>query len=348
MGARLLPRRQLPRPMIGAIALCICAIAACGCASSKSKKSGLASWDVRQKLGWKSDVPEPETPTRLVTTWTDTTLSRPGQPTKRGFGGRLVFFNQESEDPVRVEGQLVVYAFDETDRPSHETHPTRRYIFPAEQFARHESTNKLGPSYSIWLPWDEAGGEQRRISIIARFEPKEGPLLVGEQTRHLLPGSGTTMLAEASRGVPAPGAPPTPPLLSEIQQLSYNPAQPAAESSIVAASGVAPVPEKKKMTTATIAIPSRLATTMQQAPQSQRLAEMHTHFAGPVYPPSDGTPHRADVKSSIQPGQAQAPAASTPSIAAPRDPLGPSRGSLREKLPVPTTPDAPLIPDRAR
>ena len=61
-------------------------------------------------------------------------------------------------------------------------------MFPREQFARHESQSKLGPSYSVWIPWDEVGGAQKHISLIARFEPHEGPLVVGEHIRHLLPG----------------------------------------------------------------------------------------------------------------------------------------------------------------
>ena len=95
---------------------------------------------------------------------------------------------REKDDPVRVEGQLVVYAFDETDRAPHETQPTRRYIFPKDEFARHESDSKLGASYSVWLPWDEAGGPSKKISLIARFEPEGGPIVLGEQTRHMLPG----------------------------------------------------------------------------------------------------------------------------------------------------------------
>ena len=154
------------------------------------------SWDVRQAVDWKSNKPAPpQLPARLVCTWTDTVLNQAGQKSQRGFGGRIMFFGRKSEAPVRVDGQLVVYAFDETDRKAYETEPTRRYVFPREQFARHESPSKLGPSYSVWLPWDAADGAQKNISLIARFEPHGGPLIVGEQTRHLLPGA---VLADTS------------------------------------------------------------------------------------------------------------------------------------------------------
>jgi hypothetical protein len=172
-------------PLLGLIALAT----ATGCAGKASKsKWSYANWDVKKAVGMKPEKPEPELPERMVATWTDTTLSTAGQSAKRGFGGKLMFFKRDSEDPVRVEGNLVVYAFDETDRPDHETHPTRRYIFPMDEFIRHESESTLGPTYSFWLPWDEVGGQQRHISLIAKFEPKDGAVVIGEQTRHLLPG----------------------------------------------------------------------------------------------------------------------------------------------------------------
>jgi len=156
-----------------------------GCQSPQS-----ANWDLRRTLGLKSDKPEPpQMPTRVVSTWTDTILHQKGEKSQRGFGGRLSFFARESDEPVRVEGQLVVYAFDEANRAAHESHPTRRYVFPVEQFARHESDSQLGPSYSVWLPWGAVGGKQKNISLIVRFEPSEGPILMGEQTNHLLPGA---------------------------------------------------------------------------------------------------------------------------------------------------------------
>ena len=173
-------------------ALCLALVAAnVGC--SIGKKEGWKfsqSWDIRRAVGWKQDeIAPPQIPSRLVSTWTETTLNRTGETPQRGFGGRLLFFDEGSEDSIRVAGQLVVYAYDDSEREAHETQPTRRFVFPSEQFVRHESASKVGPSYSVWLPWDEVGGVQKQISLIARFEPQGGPLLVGEQTRHLLPGT---------------------------------------------------------------------------------------------------------------------------------------------------------------
>jgi hypothetical protein len=165
-------------------------VASVGCSSVGTSDWNLAkSLDVRRAMWWKSDQPDPQLPDRMVSTWTDTVLHKPGQKSKRGFGGRLVFFGRESDDPVCVDGQLVVYAYDEAVADERTAQPTRRFIFPREQFTRHYSEATLGPSYSVWLPWDEVGGERKNISLIARFEPHQGQLIAGEQTRHLLPGT---------------------------------------------------------------------------------------------------------------------------------------------------------------
>ncbi|NOY28609.1 MAG: hypothetical protein GXP28_00100 [Planctomycetes bacterium] len=181
-------------------------IASAGCSTGKSTSGKFAkNWDIRRAIGMQTDEPTPpQVPTRLISTWEDTVLSKQGQKPQRGFGGRLVFFNRESDEAIRVDGQLIVYAFDEADAELKNTQPTRRYVFPREQFARHESPSQIGPAYSVWLPWSELGGEQKNVSLIARFEPHKGPLIAGEQTKHLLPGT-SPMLAKSKDEPTFPG-----------------------------------------------------------------------------------------------------------------------------------------------
>jgi hypothetical protein len=142
------------------------------------------TWPFRDK-----DKPQQGTPVRMVGTWTDTVMTQAGQKPQRGFGGRVLFYEKDGKKPILVEGQLVVYAFDETNRQPTDNKPTRRYVFPADQMPIHMSKCEMGASYSFWLPWDEAGGPKTEVSLICRFEPKGGAVVTGEQTKHLLPGS---------------------------------------------------------------------------------------------------------------------------------------------------------------
>jgi hypothetical protein len=224
-----------------------------GCASTKKSWKYARNGDFKRAVGLKSTKPvPPEIPNRIVSTWTDTVLRRSDKAPQRGFGGRLMFFMPDSADPVRVDGQLVVYAFDETDREKHVTHPNRKYVFPREEFARHESESQLGPSYSVWLPWDEVGGTMKQVSLIAKFEPHGGTYVMGEQTKHLLPG-----LDEPSSEhlVSADGVGPV-----EVAQHTEGPvvksvvARTSAEAPIVVPAGSH---SSKDISTTTIALPKK-------------------------------------------------------------------------------------------
>ena len=101
-------------------------------------------------------------------------MTQTGKTPQRGFGGRVMFYGKDGNDPILVDGQFVVYAFDETNREPTDNKPTRRYVFPPDQVAIRMSKSELGAGYSFWLPWDEVGGPQTNISLICRFEPKKG------------------------------------------------------------------------------------------------------------------------------------------------------------------------------
>lgn len=132
---------------------------------------------------------EVQAPDRVVAVWVDTIKYTQGETPTRGFGGKLMFYHGKEEKPVKVDGDLVIYAFDEDGRKPTDPRPTRKYVFRAEQFKEHHKPDpKLGDSYHFFLPWDNVGGYQKKISMIVRFQPKLGAVVVGEQTKHMLPG----------------------------------------------------------------------------------------------------------------------------------------------------------------
>lgn len=158
-----------------------------GCAKMSWKPSKMFSLDNTWPFHDKNE-PREGMPYRITCTWTDTVMSQPGKPSQRGFGGRIMFYEANEKDPIKVDGQLIVYAFDETDREPTDNKPTRRYVFPPEQVPLHMSKTEIGASYSFFLPWDEAGGPRTEVSLICRFEPKGGAVIGSEQTRQVLPG----------------------------------------------------------------------------------------------------------------------------------------------------------------
>jgi len=131
-------------------------------------------------------------PEKLLAVWSDSVLHQPGLPGVRGFGGRIYFYQTEGADPVKVDGALAVYVFDADQLDPYNQKPLRKFAFTADQFQDHFSSTTLGPSYSVWLPWDEVGGQARKLSLIARFEGRAGGTALSDPVIKLLPGLSKT------------------------------------------------------------------------------------------------------------------------------------------------------------
>lgn len=127
-------------------------------------------------------------PDRILPVWTDSVLHQPSQPGVRGFGGRVYFYGKENTDPVEVDGNFAVYVFDADDNTPSDQKPLRKYVFTADQFKTHMSKTSMGPSYSVWIPWGEVGGPPRRLSLISRFEGRDGGTTISDPTIKMLPG----------------------------------------------------------------------------------------------------------------------------------------------------------------
>ena len=248
---------------------------------------GCQQFDMRRRIPWKPEPHETASqPKKIVAVWADAVQHQPEKAPVRGFGGRIIFYGENSKQPVKVDGELVVYAFDDSNPQA----PKRRYVFPAEQLPEFYSESVLGPSYSVWLPWDEAGGPRKEVSLIVRFKPKEGAMVVAESTRQLLPGldpgampatqiavvpatathaggtgfqaTGYAQTVAYQQAIPGEGNP-YPPGSGDMPQI-----MPTSAATPIAASD-----STRRMATATITLPTSLSERMQLA--QQQAAQQH-------------------------------------------------------------------------
>ena len=159
----------------------LCLLICCsGCQSLTTTKQWNWPWDSKNKA--------PEVPDRILPIWTDTIMHQPGKPGIRGFGGRVYFYAGEESQAVEVDGGLVVYVFDSDKMDPHSPSPEKKYVFTPEHMKNHMSEAPLGKSYSIWLPWDEVGGESRSLTLVARFEGAKGGVVLSQPAVKFLPG----------------------------------------------------------------------------------------------------------------------------------------------------------------
>ncbi|MEL7499635.1 MAG: hypothetical protein AAFN77_18675 [Planctomycetota bacterium] len=148
----------------------------------------------REKTG--KEMGEPIT---MAAIWKDTTYTEPGKPQKRGFGGRIFFYDAESNS-VPAEGELVIYGFDGESGDSNR--PDKKFIFKADKFQEHFSESALGGSYSVWIPWDDVGGFRKSVTLIPIFKTEDDRVIQTGQSINVLPGDEPASTVEATNSLP--------------------------------------------------------------------------------------------------------------------------------------------------
>lgn len=213
--------------MIRSLSLIVLALAAGGCAGAD--KGG----NLSERFSWLNREPKPQQPNSIVLVWTDTVLNTAGQAPVRGFGGRVMFFDQPGGDQIPVSGKLVIYAYDESDGGAVTIVPDREFVFTSVQLKELYGKTDLGPSYSVWIPWDKVGGQRKQISLLARFESDSGAVTISEMSRHLLPGIAPELTAEQQKRPPRGGEQQPSAVQASYDQSGQGAAEPAISQSVV-------------------------------------------------------------------------------------------------------------------
>ncbi|QDV64972.1 hypothetical protein Pan14r_26770 [Crateriforma conspicua] len=194
---------------------------------------------------------KPVTPEVVMPIWTDTVLHQPGKPGVRGFGGRVFFYEQEGGEPIKVDGSLTVYVFDGEQLDVQQAKPLRKFVFTPEQLAKHHSKSDLGDSYSVWIPWEKVGGPSKALSLITRFDGRNGGTAISDASNKLLPGI-SPALANKSSEPPENAQAPSP-----VRQVSFE--TETLQGTDVSANGNATAStgdREAKMKTYSLALPS--------------------------------------------------------------------------------------------
>ena len=139
---------------------------------------------------------------RSVAVWSPAARVVNGVP-ERGFAARVTFFGTDQKKGVKVDGDIVVYAFDEyLGRSAGNNAPDKTYPFLAEDLKQLQShSKKLGYSYSLWVPWDNEGpeGERKTVSLMVKLVPKNGNSFLSGQAKCVLPGKEPSLIAKHSQ-----------------------------------------------------------------------------------------------------------------------------------------------------
>ena len=124
----------------------------------------------------------------MAAIWKDSVFEKPGSASVRGFGARIFFYDVDNQ-AVKADGELLVYGFDDSNElKADNSKADRKYVFQADKFQSHFSETDLGPSYSVWIPWEKVGGFRKTITLIPVFKTADGRVLKSGQSMNVLPG----------------------------------------------------------------------------------------------------------------------------------------------------------------
>ncbi len=125
-------------------------------------------------------------PVTMAVIWKEAAIEPAASMPIRGFTGRIYFYDQ-NDNPMKVDGELVVYGFDDNKDQSGNI-PDRKYVFPAEKFATHYSESHLGHSYSVWIPWEKHDNIRKSISLVPIFKTADNRIIEGTKGVLMLSG----------------------------------------------------------------------------------------------------------------------------------------------------------------
>jgi len=139
-----------------------------------------------------------------------------GLPT-RGFAGQILFFVKGQPEPVRINGDVRIYVFDDQGTEEEQSRPLHEFNFPADAWNTYLSRTNLGPAYQLFIPYTRKGGNYSNCSLRIRMSAEGRSPIYSKLASITLPGR-KTAAANASTATTV-AAPPSP-AKGELQLLT--------------------------------------------------------------------------------------------------------------------------------
>jgi hypothetical protein len=217
-----------------------------------------SSWNPVEVLtGDKKKKAEEAEAVNVTAIWKDSTFEKPGSPSVKGFGGRFFFYDKDS-NPVKVEGELIVYGFDDSKEDDSKQGPDKKFVFRESEFQSHYSDSGLGHSYSVWIPWEKVGGTRKMITLIPVFRRSDGTIMKCGQSTSVLPGKEPVQVAADTQNLPYKYLGASSALVSQGGTQSAS-AKPTSEPGVQQAGFVGSETTRPGIKTSTINVPPNMA-----------------------------------------------------------------------------------------
>ncbi|MEX0717254.1 MAG: hypothetical protein WD066_11740 [Planctomycetaceae bacterium] len=111
-----------------------------------------------------------------------------GLPT-RGFAGQILFFTAGSPKPVKVNGDVRIYEYDNLGSAEAQGSPLHQFDFLGEAWTAHFRPHpSLGPAYQVFVPYVRKGPWQAHCALRVRFTAEGARPMFSDLVHVTLPG----------------------------------------------------------------------------------------------------------------------------------------------------------------
>ncbi|HWL08159.1 MAG TPA: hypothetical protein VNQ76_07140 [Planctomicrobium sp.] len=107
----------------------------------------------------------------------------------RGFVGKIMFFAHGINPPVRVNGDVRIYLFDDHGTQEEQQHPIHQFNFDDKAFQTFLTESNLGAAYQLFIPYTRSGTQRATCSLRIRLTSPDSKPVYSKMGTLILPGS---------------------------------------------------------------------------------------------------------------------------------------------------------------
>jgi hypothetical protein len=110
----------------------------------------------------------------------------------RGFAGQIMFFKPGRDVPVRVDGDVRIYVFDDQGTIEEQSRPLHQFDFPSAAWQTFVHDTNLGPAYQVFIPYTRKGRNYTECAVRVRFTAQDRLPVYSKMASVALPGRKNT------------------------------------------------------------------------------------------------------------------------------------------------------------
>jgi hypothetical protein len=115
----------------------------------------------------------------------------------RGFAGQVLFFGLRSHEPLKVDGDVTVYVFDNVGSVEEQGRPLNVFPFASAEWNSLRGETNLGTAYQMFVPYTRKGNHEAVCSLRVKFTPADGgPPVYSRMANVTLPGANSETKAK--------------------------------------------------------------------------------------------------------------------------------------------------------